>query len=430
MSRPPATVTVVCDARGVARALRMPAYRLRVTRGPAKGLERLTHETRLVIGRSEGADWQLEDATLSALHCELLLDFDGLRIRDLGARNGVRLGGRRVVEAWLEPKDAVTLGETVLELRLVEGGAEQALPERTSFGRLRGSSLRMRQLYGELERCAGSAATLLLRGETGTGKDLAARAVAETGVRAGKPFVIVDCGCLPAALAENELFGHEPGAFSGADQAYVGAFERAQGGTLFLDEVGELSASVQAKLLGVLERRALTRLGGTAQVALDVRVIAATHRALEREVNRGGFRADLFYRLSVLTVSLPALREHREDVPELIAGFLAELDGSLPASLLEQLYQAEYPGNVRELRAAVERSLVGLPSGMARSEELPDVDLAEPYAEQKARLLAGFERAYLRALMAQVKGNVSEASRRSGLNRQHLHTLLRKQAEE
>ena len=425
------SVSVLLDASGLARALAVPVYELRVVKGPDKGKHQRVCLRRLLIGTGQGAHFKLADPTVSAVHCELLADSTGFRVRDLGAKNGVQLGGHRVSEAWLEVKDDLVLGNSVLRFKLLEEDAEETpLEESKGFAKLKGSCLPMRELYGQLKRAAQAEAPVLLNGETGTGKELAAEALVSEGPRRDGPLVVVDCGRLVANLAEAELFGHEAGSFTGAHRRVLGAFERAHRGTLFLDEVGELPLELQPKLLGVLERRVVQRVGGTEAVPVDVRVISATHRDLERAVNRGTFRADLFFRLAAVQLRLPALRERGEDIPALVAHFLDELPGKrvrLAPGVLQRLYDAEYPGNVRELRSAVERAALGMMDPVAPSkQQLPAIDAETPFRVQKERLIESFERAYVKGLLELAKGNVSEAARQSGINRVQLHALIRR----
>jgi two-component system, NtrC family, response regulator GlrR len=418
------TVSIILSTSGTPRALRVPVYLLRVLNGPDARKQKRVALGRLRIGSDENADFQLSDPAVSALHCEIVSDERGFRVRDLGAKNGVVVAGRRVESAWLEPQDEIVLGATSLRFKLLDEDEEHALSQRTAFGRLRGASFRMRELYGQLAKAAENDSTVLLTGETGTGKELAAEALVFEGHRRKAAFEVVDCARLPPALAESELFGHEKYAFTGATTQHIGAFERAKGGTIFLDEIGELPRDLQPKLLGVLERREVQRLGGHERIPLNLRVIAATHRDLEREVNRGTFRADLYYRLAVTEIRLPALRDRREDVPTLVQHFLEELPGSkpLPPLVLQRLGDADYPGNVRELRNAVERAALGLDFASARAPAA--VDTESPYHAQRERLLADFDRAYFAKLLEACKGNVSEASRRSGINRVHLYKIL------
>jgi len=421
------TVSVVPDEAGVARVLRVPRIQLRVVKGPSPKVTRDFGLTRLRVGTSEAAEFPLRDPTVSALHCEILADTTGFRVRDLGSKNGLQVAGRRVQEAWLGAKDELTLGESVIRFRQLAGDDERQLEPAANFGGLVGSSPAMRDVYAQLARVSSSDVTVLLRGESGTGKELAAEAIVSHGARREKPLVVVDCAALPSALAESELFGHEAGAFTGAKGTHLGAFERAHGGTLFLDEVGELPLELQPKLLGALERRSFLRVGGSAPIPVDVRVIAATHRDLEREVNQGQFRADLYYRLAVAEVWLPPLRSRREDLPALIAHFLSTSPDrvELGGEALRRLTEANYPGNVRELRHAVERAALGL--DVPQHPQSPvAVDIQVPYRVERDRVIARFERAYVGELLASCQGNVSLAARRSGMNRVHLHEVIRR----
>jgi len=428
------TVTLMLDPRGLVRALSVPRLTLTVLQGNAPRRTAQLHAQRVVLGSGKGVDFRLDAPTVSALHAELVLDTTGLRVSDLGAKNGVQLRGRRVREAWLQSGDVLTLGQC--EVRVELGApAEQPLSERTRFGRLEGSSLAMRVLYQQLERIAASDATVLITGETGTGKELAAEALVAAGPRAQGPFVVVDCHRSTSDLFESELFGHVAGAYTGAVKDVPGAFERAHGGTLLLDEVGSLPAQLQATLLGVLERRRLRRIGGVEDIAVDVRVIATTQRDLEREVNRGHFRSDLYFRLTALCVRMPSLRERAEDVPLLVSRILEELGARVPLSpmTLERLCTAQYAGNVRELRGAVERVLLGIqPQAPVASLAalsgggVAPLDLAAPLRAQRDALVGALERDYLSRLLEQHGGNVSAAIRASGLSRVHFYEMLRR----
>ncbi len=424
---PTETLRVVVDAEGIAQAIAQPRYLVRVVKGPDRKKERRSSGARFLIGSGEGAQLQLSDPTVSAVHCEILVDQRGVRVRDLESKNGVVVGSRRVGECYLESGDDLTLGGSVVRFSLLDEEERTELDDEGRFGRLRGRSLPMRQLYGELKKAAASDATVLLYGETGTGKELAAEALIAASGRKDKPVVVVDCAQLGLQLAESELFGHEAGAFTGATRQHIGAFERANGGTVFLDEVGELPKELQAKLLGVLERKCVQRVGGGTPIPIDVRVVAATRHELEREVNRNAFRSDLYFRLSAIQIRLPTLREHAEDIPDLISSFLEGLPNAAPLSpdQLRALYARQYPGNVRELRNLVERAALGLELSPPKLVAL-EVDVNEPYRAQKDRLLASFQRSYLTRMYELCKGNISELSRRSGLDRMHLYDLLRR----
>jgi DNA-binding NtrC family response regulator len=424
---PTRSISVLYDAKGSPRALRVPAFSLRVTKGKDLRKERRFALHRVVVGSGPGTDFVLQDPTVSALHCELSAQPDGIVVKDLGSKNGTFLGEHRVTEAFVGDRDDLTLGETRLRFRLLDEADETPLSERSSFGRLVGSSARMRELYTVLEKASASDVSVLLQGPTGSGKELAAEALMQHGPRRNGPLVVIDCGALAPTLAESELFGHEQHAFTGATTARAGAFERATTGTVFLDEVGELPLELQPKLLGVLERRLVQRLGGNKPLGVDVRVIAATHRDLAREVNKGSFRSDLYFRLAVTEVRLPALSERREDVPQLIQHFLDQLAGpkSLPPHEFQRLCNQDYPGNVRQLRNEVERAALGLASLPATATpDLGAIELETPFRVQKERLIAGFERAYLDKLLAETGGNVTEAARRSGLSRVRLYEIM------
>jgi DNA-binding NtrC family response regulator len=297
----------------------------------------------------------------------------------------------------------------------------------------------------QVARAAHSDISVLVTGESGTGKELIARALHDLGPRQGRPFVTVDCGALPPTLIGSELFGHERGAFTGADRAHVGAFEAAHGGTLFLDELGELPPALQATLLGVLERRVVRRLGSRTDTPIDVRVVAATHRDLRAEVNAGTFRLDLYYRLAVVTLHAPPLRERPDDIPLLVEHFLRDAGWDQPVAALispaamQALTSLHLAGNVRELRNLVEAAVVmGEPAlrepapGEVASASPVDAaqaaslraDLALPYKDARAGLLDAFERAYLDALLARAGGNVSAAARLGRLTRSHLTELI------
>jgi transcriptional regulator with GAF, ATPase, and Fis domain len=270
---------------------------------------------------------------------------------------------------------------------------------------------------------------VLLAGETGTGKDVVARAIHEASPRRARPLVTINCAALPSNLAESELFGHEQGSFTGASRRREGLFERAAGGTIFLDEVGELALDVQAKLLRALQERVIERVGGTDPIPLDVRIIAATNRDLREEVNRGRFRADLFYRLNVVRVTIPALRERREDIPLLAAHFyrrmVREGDPEPPPELLSWVSQQRWPGNVRELRAAIERAILLGESGVAANDVSTPPSVTDvSFHDAKHRIIEDWEREYLRALMRQFGGNLSQAGAAAGIDRNHLRLLL------
>jgi two-component system, NtrC family, response regulator GlrR len=300
----------------------------------------------------------------------------------------------------------------------------------------------MRRALTTLERVANSDATVLLEGETGTGKEIAAESIHMGSARRDGPFVVVDCAAIPQNLLESELFGHEKGAFTGASSGRQGAFEAASGGTIFLDEIGELGIDLQPRLLRALERRHIKRVGSNTYVPVDVRVVAATNRDLRREVSAGRFRSDLYYRLAVVEVRIPPLRERRDDLPILVEAILDGLDAHAhptaqrmrQPAFFADLEHHEWPGNVRELRNYLERCLamrdvVPMDISPPREEAVGDVeanlpDTTQPLKIARERWTQIMERRYLEVLLARHQGNVAAAARDAGVDRMHFYRLL------
>jgi DNA-binding NtrC family response regulator len=393
------------------------------------------------VGTAEDNDLVLGDPTVSRYHLELRPTPEGIVVRDLGSTNGTWVSGIALRDGTVAPGAQLRLGDTlvVVDAAEAEASASAGVTEHAAVPGMVGASSAMREVAARVRALAPLASSVLVHGETGTGKELVSRALHDLGPRPLGPFVVVDCASLPATLLEGELFGHERGAFTGADRARAGAFERAHGGTVFLDEVGELPPVAQGALLGVLERRRFRRLGGDREISVDVRVVSATNRDLRAEVNRGTFRADLYYRLAGARVVLPPLRERPEDVPPLVAHVAAELTGdpsAIAPDVVATLALQSWPGNVRELRATVERLLalgaaeLGEPSVAApappRTQASGEVLGQERYRDAKSRVVLAFEREFVTALLATTGGNVSEAARRAGMDRPYLVSLCRR----
>jgi DNA-binding NtrC family response regulator len=406
---------------------------VRVAGGPSASWE--SRGDRLTVGSDVTNDVHVDDATVSRFHCEVIIDGEGARVRDLRSRNGTSVDGLFVKEAYLRAGSTLKLGRTSMRCELPGELNRLPISERSEMGGLVGCSVAMRATFAVLERVAASNATVLIEGETGSGKGAVAEALHGASDRAGRPFVVLDVGALPPSLVESELFGHERGAFTGAVDRRLGVFEEASGGTVFLDEIGELPLPLQPKLLRVLEERRVRRVGANLEQPVDVRVIAATHRDLRVEVNEQRFRSDLYYRVAVVRVAIPPLRERLEDIPVLVDHLLAKLgaDPRVAAQLrtpefLRQLAQQAWPGNVRELRNHLERCLVLPESALAPAprEPRPAIDLDMPFLQARRRLVQEFERAYLSELLARNDGRPGAAAQAAGIDRVYLYRLLRK----
>jgi DNA-binding NtrC family response regulator len=409
-----------------------------VTEGPDTGLRVEAPEDRLTVGTARANHLVLTDPTVSRFHLELSNEKAGVWVRDLGSRNGTRAADVFIECARIPVGAELVVGRSRLR---VYDGAERKVDGHDApiLVDLLGDDRAMRRLMGTIRRVAGTSLPCLVTGESGTGKELLARALHAQSGRASRPFVVVDCGALTPSLMASALFGHERGAFTGADRRRTGAFERANGGTLFLDDVGELSLELQPQLLGVLERRRFVPLGGSEELDADVRVIAATSRDLRGAVNRGAFREDLYYRLAVVTLDVPPLRDRLGDLPLLAEHFYREAGGAQPfeavfkPAVLEQMARHGWPGNVRELRNFVEAMVVmgelperaSVPPG-ALGLTLPTEVLDKSYAAARAEVLGAFEQRYLSHLLAEARGNVSGAARRASMDRSYLIKLLEK----
>jgi two-component system response regulator GlrR len=406
-----------------------------VTAGGGPAAEATSDSAELTIGSASGNQLVLSDPTVSRHHCAIRVTQRGFQLRDLGSTNGTWLANHLIETAYLKPGSPFRVGTVALRFERLDDLIHEELSVEDGLGDALGASPAMRQIFATLAKLAPSDSTVLLEGETGTGKGLISDLIHRQSRRANGPFVVVDCASIPATLIESELFGHEKGAFTGAQAARPGAFEAANGGTVFLDEIGELPLDLQAKLLRALEERLVKRLGSVRTIRLDVRVIAATNRDLREEVNRGRFRADLYYRLAVLQLRLPPLRERREDIPLLVHHFYRVFTGDddavAPGALVAQLADHRWPGNVRELRSAVERAVLAIDAVLI-TEHAPASAPALTYDERlsfreaKDRAVAGWERQYLADLIARHDGNLSRAARAARMDRAHLRELLRK----
>jgi DNA-binding NtrC family response regulator len=426
------------------RTLALPKVRLKVLKGPDKGAVVTLEQDEILIGGADGAHLRLTDPTVSRNHCIIRLTAKGPLLRDLASTNGSRIEGVEVREAFVPRRATLDLGHTQVRFETLDESVELPLADSERFGRLWGRSTAMRRLFALAGRVAASDVTVLIEGETGTGKDALCEAIHLASTRTGGPLIVVDCGAVPPNLFESELFGNEKGAFTGADRARAGAFEEADGGTLFLDELGELAPGVQPALLRALDKQSVRPVGGSTYTRASVRVVAATNRNLRAEIAARRFREDLYYRVAVVRMSIPPLRERPDDIPLLVQHFMRQFRGEHPLQVtredLERLRRHDWMGNVRELRNVIERACAVSHGDRLEIEDALDdrpgaspawatpgaVEVDLPFKEAKARVVEAFERDYIQALLKRYKGNLSAASRGAEIDRKHLRELLRK----
>jgi DNA-binding NtrC family response regulator len=407
------------------------------------------------VGTSPICDLVLTDERVSRRHLTLAVEGSTLRVEDLQSTNGTFAGEMRITGAYLRGGETITLGKTLLLVTAVPAERGETIARAVSFGRVLGTSAKMQRVYAMARKVAASDIPCTIEGETGTGKEQLAEAIHEASPRAKAPFVVFDCTALPGTLMESALFGHEKGAFTGAMATRRGVFEQADGGTLFIDEIGDLDVQLQPKLLRAIQRGETQRVGGNGWIKSNVRILAATRRDLDREVQQGRFRDDLFFRLAVARIELPSLRERGGDVELLARAFWASLGpsaGPFPTEFLTRYRGHTWPGNVRELLNTVVRwqALGEMGLGEQIAEDPPESLAAPPSAEtaqpsakaddfvarlirdavpfSKARQLAAldFERRYVKSILETFGGNVTKAAQASGIGRRYFHMLLAK----
>jgi len=403
-------------------------------------------DSSIVIGSGEHSGIRVVDRLASRVHAEIELRDDGAWVKDLGSKNGTFVNGVRVSLAQVPAGGTITIGNTRLTVDVER--ERRAVWPTERFGTLVGRSAKMRELFLRLSRVASADAPVLINGETGTGKEVVARAIHEASKRSKRPFVVVDCGALPANLLESELFGHAKGAFTGAVATHLGAVEVAAEGTIFLDEIGELPLEMQPKLLRALESNTFRRVGETEHRPIRARFVAATHRNLAAMVNAGTFREDLYYRLAVLPVHIPALRERPEDIPLLVEEMLKRRGSPSLGVPVDELITRAWVGNVRELRSFIERACTLGPeeafayaasraggSGAPGSGEFaqaggsggfPHVDVSVPFKDVRDRWVEDVERTYVANSLDRHGGNVTAVAESAGLARSYVHRLIRK----
>ncbi|HWB82466.1 MAG TPA: sigma 54-interacting transcriptional regulator [Nannocystaceae bacterium] len=434
---------------------------LRVKDGPDRGAQITVARTRVTIGRSAVNDLVITDTSVSGTHAELVLGDQGVIIHDLESTNGTFVNGIRVKSAWIEPGNDIKVGKTEVEL-LSADEVQVPISDEDHFGAMYGRSPAMREVFAVLERVAPTEMSVLIGGETGSGKELVARALHDESNRSEGPFVVLDCGSMPRELAEASILGHKKGSFTGAVADRPGCFEEANGGTLFLDEIGELPLDLQPKLLRVLDRREVQRVGESQVRKVDVRVVAATHRDLRMMVGQGLFREDLYFRLSVMAVDLPPLRERRDDVLMLSEKFLEDFvrtygGASKPRlndAAREALQAETFPGNVRQLKNVIQRAAHLCRNGIIEPSDLhlgrredpravaaqqaaneqrtsgggayDEAMLDAPFKDAKQQMVDNFEREYVARLLLRTDGNLSRAAAEAGITRYYLRELLKR----
>ncbi|MFH1262683.1 MAG: sigma 54-interacting transcriptional regulator [Pseudomonadota bacterium] len=441
--------TKVIHASEQPTTLLLPKSKISIVEGDGGAREFTVDKGTISIGTSEGCDLQIKDETVSRNHAEIVKTKEGYLIRDLGSTNGTFVGGLKVKEAFLSANSIIKIGKTRIKFIPQDEQLEIYPSKKTRFGDLIGRSLEMRKIFGVLEKIAPTNVTVVVVGETGTGKELVAKALHQHSKRARNPFIVFDCGAVAENLIESELFGHERGSFTGATTTRQGAFELADNGTIFLDEIGELSLDLQPKLLRALETGEVKRVGADRPRKVDVRVVAATNRNLKDEVKKGRFREDLFFRVSVVQLYVPALRKRLDDIPLLVNHFFEmaqktadaakHITGISPdASRLLQEYQ--WPGNVRELKNAIDRAfsfcegqeidVINLPDYIQErsivTQAHPSMDGALPFKEAKEKWIEGFEKDYLVEVLRRNNMNISKAAKQAGIDRKSVQRLLKK----
>jgi DNA-binding NtrC family response regulator len=435
------TATDTSPDRFVARSVR--SFTCTVLAGPERGQTHALDAAAAystLIGTSPACGVRLSDRLVSRRHAALELAKGQLYLRDLGSTNGTRIRGVPVIEAPLGGGEEIQVGDTILK---IDALPETALQQGASFRRLMGISAEMSRVYGISRRLAASDVPVIIEGETGTGKELLAESIHEASGRSRGPFVVVDCTTLAPSLIESELFGHEKGAFTGAATLHKGVFEQAHSGTLFIDEIGDLDLALQAKLLRAIERAEVRRVGGSSWMRVDVRIIAATRRDLDKEVQLGRFRDDLFYRLAVGRVEIPPLRLRTGDIGFLAKAFWAELGGHgqpMPTGLLERFEQHSWPGNVRELQNQIARILAmgevrlddvsRVSEGRADANDFLDalLEMDLPIAVGRQRVVDEYERRYVARVLDQHGGHVGKASASSGISRRYFQRIRNRAA--
>jgi transcriptional regulator with PAS, ATPase and Fis domain len=430
------------------QCLRVRKTKLLVISGPLQGREFFINRDVFTIGSGSHNELKIDDSTVSKRHCEIIVDESGYQIKDLNSTNGTQVQGVHVDSAHLAPGSEIKIGKVRIVFCPLQDSSDIPLSRNEAFGGMLGRSVPMRRIFYLAETYSPTDATIMITGETGTGKEILAEEIHNHSNRRDKQFMVIDCAAISKELIESELFGHVKGSFTGANVDRQGAFELADGGTVFLDEIGDLSPDLQPKLLRVLEKREIRRVGSNQMRKINVRIISATNRNLSTEVNDHRVREDLLYRLSVVQLEVPSLRHRRDDVPLMVKRFLTDLHGDGAVEQLADfdrtmdiLKRHEWPGNVRELRNLIELafysekrpvdlsaflSLGHLRAGLTATEPEINFETDKPFKDAKSELIEDFERTYLKDLLERNKQNISRSAREAGIERAYLQRLVRK----
>lgn len=425
----------------IVRGRKATCYVLVGEKGPDAGasftVDGRLERQKLLLGNGPLCDIRLRDPKVSRRHAAVEAEEEGLRYTDLGSTNGTRINGVGVIDAVLHGGETIEIGSTVLSVR-TGTPVEVALPVELNFGELHGGSPQMRRLYPLFQKLAETELSVIIEGETGTGKEVLAESLHDASTRSKGPFVVFDCTTVSPNLIEAALFGYERGAYTGAVSAKRGLFEEAHGGTLFIDEIGDLDLSLQAKLLRAVDKASVQRIGGTRWVSVDARIITATRRDLDAAVQAGQFRDDLLYRLGGARVELPPLRFRQGDVRLLTTKFWCDMGGdpaNLSGDFVNRLERYSWPGNVRELRHAIARCLALGNESLAPAKHghvpLPSgPDLLDSIIEEKTTLAVGrqklldeFERRFVAAVLERHNGHVGKAAEAAGIGRRYFQEI-------
>lgn len=441
------TNTIMIPSSSDGTKLLVRKTKLLVISGPLQGSEFVIGKEDFTIGSGKQNDLSIDDSTVSKRHCEITVEENGYKITDLDSTNGTFVQGVRISSAFLNPGSEFQIGKTHIVFCPLMEEREIPLSSCESFGGMLGRSIAMRRIFHLAETYAPTDATVMITGETGTGKEIMAEEIHKHSRRSSRPFIVIDCAAMAKDLIESELFGHVKGAFTGANADREGAFEHADGGTVFLDEIGDLAPELQPKLLRVLEKREIRRVGDNKVRKIDVRIICATNRRLAEEVNAGRFREDLYYRLSVVRIEIPPLRRRTDDIPLIAKRFITDLKGPLAMKqvlhfdeTMDILKRHDWPGNVRELRNLIEVAFLAakppvdlstflglgrfMPATMKEDNEQFHAD--KPFKDAKNELIDDFERKYVKDLLERNDNNISQSARAAGIERTYLQRLMKK----